>query len=373
MTSREAFIILNLLPNVGPITVKSILKIFKDNIVAVFNKSEGDLLSLGISKKASQVIPNWEKHVNLKLELNKIQSLGLEVINFKDSIYPSILREIYDPPICLYLKGDKNCLSSQGFNLAVVGARKANNYAIENIKKITKQACERKCQIISGLAYGIDTIAHQTTVDNRGKTIAIMGHGLQYVYPKENYRLHNKILETGGLIISEFSVSTSPDKKYFPRRNRIISGLSHAVLIGQASIKSGSLITANQALNEGREIFAIPGPITKDFSGNHYLIKQGAKLTESFEDIEEEFTSFNFFKSFQSKKVNNSTKNINDFNLSEEEKTILIFLAKKNKHDLESIAEGTNMSIGQLMALLTQMEMKKLIYAQGQNYFLTNT
>ncbi len=219
--------------------------------------------------------------------------MQIEEISIENEYYPIQLKNIYDPPLKLYVLGDKKILKQNG--IAIVGTRKATAYGKMVSMKISKELTINGVNIISGLAIGIDTYAHlgnisaQTNEKNIGKTIAVLGSGIDEIYPKENIELARKIIKTGGCIISEYPKGTKPEKNNFPKRNRIISGLSKGILVVEAGIKSGALITADFGLEQGKEIFAVPGDINKTESrGSNELIKDGAKLVFSAKEILEE-------------------------------------------------------------------------------------
>ena len=215
--------------------------------------------------------------------------MKIEEISINNKEYPEQLRNIYDPPTKLYVLGNKEILKQKG--IAIVGSRKATQYGKNVALKISRELSERGINVISGLAVGIDTYAHLGCLqpESKGKTIAVLGGGIDNIYPKANIEVARKIVQTGGCIVSEYVKGTKPERANFPQRNRIISGLSNGVLIVEASKKSGALITAEFGLEQGKEIFAIPGDINKlQSEGCNMLIKDGAKITLSVEDILEE-------------------------------------------------------------------------------------
>ena len=215
--------------------------------------------------------------------------MKIEEISIESEGYPQKLRKIYDPPIKLYVLGNKEILKQKG--IAIVGTRKATEYGKNISLQISKELSQNGIHIISGLALGIDTYAHMGNIyaQSKGKTIAVLGSGIDEIYPKENIELARKIIQTGGCIVSEYELGTKPTKLNFPRRNRIISGLSDGILVVEAGEKSGALITAEFGLEQGKEIFAVPGDITKMQSkGTNMLIKDGAKIVLSSQDILEE-------------------------------------------------------------------------------------
>lgn len=212
----------------------------------------------------------------------------IEELKITNNEYPRYLKEIYDPPKSIYVLGDKNLLNKTG--IAIVGSRNATKYGKQMSSKIAKELAEKGINIISGLAIGIDEYAHMGALQQKnGKTIAVLGSGIDQLYPKQNIELARKIIKSGGCIISEYPIGTRPDKKNFPQRNRIISALSQGIFIVEAGEKSGALITAEFGLEHGKEIFALPGDITKEQSkGCNLLIKDGAKLVLSSQDILDE-------------------------------------------------------------------------------------
>lgn len=213
----------------------------------------------------------------------------IEEILIESEEYPKQLKNIYDPPLKLYVLGNKKLLEQRG--IAIVGARKATEYGKNIALQLSRRLSENGINVISGLALGIDTYAHLGTLQESciGKTIAVLGCGLNEIYPKQNRELAKRIIDNGGCIISEYPIGTKPEKLNFPQRNRIISGLSNGVVVVEASEKSGSLITADFALEQGREVFAVPGNILNQTSvGTNSLIKQGAKLVTNYMDIIEE-------------------------------------------------------------------------------------
>jgi len=221
----------------------------------------------------------------LENELKLIAANNFKVISLNDQAYPPLLREIANPPLVLYIRGDEKILS--GFSLAVIGSRQCSGYGINTACELARKLAMCGVVVVSGLARGIDTAAHTGALT--GKTVAVLGSGLLNIYPRENKKLVDDIAANGA-VISEFSLNTVPDKENFPRRNRIISGLSRGVVVVEAAMRSGALITARLACEQNREVFAVPGQIRAHTSeGTNQLIKDGAKLVNSVEDILLEF------------------------------------------------------------------------------------
>jgi DNA processing protein len=243
----------------------------------------------GIEKHIAQRIKENvdEKYVTHQLEY--LEKNNIKVLTCWDDRYPPRLKKIYDAPVILFYIGDISVLKSDA--VAVVGTRNPSQYGKMVTEKFCRDLVNYNITIVSGLARGVDTVAHRTVVKNGGKTVAVLGCGLDQVYPPENLNLAKQITENGALI-SEYRIGTIPDPGNFPRRNRIISGLSLGILVSEAGKKSGALITAYQALDQNREVFAIPGPISSGKShGTNLLIKQGAKLVQETEDVLQEIES----------------------------------------------------------------------------------
>ena len=212
----------------------------------------------------------------------------MKIIYKSDKVYPEMLRKIKEPPEKLFVLGNEKILN--GFCIGIVGSRKCTKYGEDIAKSLAFNLAKYNVNVVSGMAKGIDSAAHIGTIMGKGKTIAVLGSGFKHIYPKENIKLFNEIIDSGGAIITEYEENIYPVPENFPRRNRIISGLSRGIVVVEAGKRSGSLITAESALEEGREVFAVPGNITSNMSrGTNELIKDGAKLVENVNDILEEF------------------------------------------------------------------------------------
>jgi len=248
--------------------------------------SAAALSSFNLTDKQQQAIssPDWQKIDKI---IQNSQLCDCDIICFDDKDYPYLLKQIYDPPLVLFTKGDSKLLAKP--QIAMVGSRGASPIGLENAFNFAYELAQRDVVISSGLALGIDAQAHKGALASKGKTIAVVATGLDRVYPSRHKKLEQDILNNGGLIVSEFVPGTTPKAGFFPKRNRIISGLSYGVLVVEATIKSGSLITARCALEQNREVFAIPSSINNpQGKGCHWLIKQGAKLVEEYNDIIED-------------------------------------------------------------------------------------
>ncbi|MFH1518951.1 MAG: DNA-processing protein DprA [Candidatus Omnitrophota bacterium] len=279
--AKKGTILLNLL-NLSPGKISGILSCFED-IDWIFKAGVSDFKSIAYFQDEDiKRILALRASAIFGRELELIAQEKVDCIDIFDSDYPQLLKEISSPPLVLYLKGSRAILDK--FSLAIVGSRKPTSYGISITKDFTAQLCRKGMVIISGLAKGIDTAAHRQAIQN-GETIAVLGSGLLNIYPRENTRLVDEIIARGA-VISEFPMLTAPLKENFPRRNRIVSGMSRGVLVVEAGSRSGALITAHLACEQNREVFAIPGSVNSPLSkGTHILIKEGAKLVDCVEDI----------------------------------------------------------------------------------------
>lgn len=287
MDSREALVALNLIEHVGPVRVRQLLEHFGE-APAILGASRHQLLQVrGIGEETADAIAGWEKNINLGAELKRIEDFGCRIVTQEDAEYPELLRQIYDPPVVLYVKGqllpkDKNAV-------ALVGSRLTTPYGMEVARKLAYQLAYLGVTVVSGGARGIDTAAHQGALSAKGRTITVLGTGINVIWPAENKELFTRIAAHGALV-TQFPFNRPGDKQSFPIRNRIVAGMTLGTVVVEANLTSGSLITANFANEYGRQVFAVPGRIDSPRSkGCHDLIKKGAKLCEGAEDILSEF------------------------------------------------------------------------------------
>ena len=355
MTDRIALIILNMISGIGPVRVRELTSIF-GSPAKLLSLSKKELTTApGIGGKLAEDISSWERNIDYEKELSISEKAGVEIITQVDPGYPTALKEIYDPPLSLYVRGTLS--EDTGRNIGIVGSRRVTNYGSRIAKHLAEAASFAGWTIVSGLAYGIDAISHKATVDASGKTIAVLGGGLLRVHPQDHIPLAKEIIKTGGAVITEFPMEFSPNKWSFPMRNRIISGLSQGLLVVEAGLRSGSLITAKCALDQGRIVFAVPGEADNpQAKGTNQLIKDGAKLTASFDDILEEFE---FLPGLQAKEHKIEQEELK-LELPEKEQAILVAL-KKGELSADQLSTETNIPPGALLALLMKLEIKKLI------------
>lgn len=284
MNTTEACIALNMLPTMGPVRLRKLVEVFKEP-QQILTAKRSDLRKVeGIGSEVADQISNWESIVDLAAELKRVADFGATVITQESPSYPKSLREIHAPPIVLYVWGTIEERDQHA--IGIIGARRTTHYGTESAKKMAYQLAYAGLTVVSGLARGIDTAAHQGALAAKGRTIAVIGSGLSRLYPPENRALAEKIRDGNGAVVSEFSMEIEPDRQTFPMRNRIISGWSHGILVVEAGLNSGALITAAQALEQGRSVYAVPGHINAPSAmGSNRLIQQGAKLVMDASDI----------------------------------------------------------------------------------------
>ncbi len=352
MKEKDFWIALNLVPGLGKTLFYRLIKFFgaAENI---FTAKEGDLRKVeGIGVGLAGEILRFDFLKKSEKEKKLAAASGADIVTFEEPEYPENLKGIYDPSPVLYIHGE--LLKGDVASIAVVGVRTPSHYGKLVAEKISGGLAKRGITVVSGMARGIDSIAHKGALDNGGRTIAVFGSGLNVVYPPENLKLRNRIREQGA-IISEFSMSQKPERGNFPARNRIVSGLSLGTLVVEAGEKSGALITANFALDQGREVFAVPGNVNSPKSkGANRLIKKGAKLVENVEDIIEEIPLYireTFIKEeAPSKKAT----------LTIDEGSILSIIEPGASH-IDSIIERSGLSSSKVSALLLSLELNGVV------------
>lgn len=264
-----------------------------ETIENLYNAKEEELLNVkGIGKNYAKLILNSKKEHAIDKHIDFMLKNNIDIISIEDNEYPKILKSTYDPPVSLYIRGNKKILNND--SIAIIGCRECSQYGKNVAQELAYNIARQRINIVSGLAKGIDGIAHKGAILAGGKTIAVLGNGLDTIYPAENIPLAKEILKTGGAIISEYPLGEKPQKQNFPERNRIVSGMSKGIVVVEAKEKSGTLITVDFALEQGRDVFVVPGNINSETSvGTNELIKQGAKLITSYQDVIEEYKKEN--------------------------------------------------------------------------------
>ena len=287
--STFAWLALTMTPQLGPTRIRRVVERLGD-AKAVLRASLTELEACGLPASAAQALALGASRQAAEQELARAAAVGVELLCLDDPGYPEALKNIYDPPVLLYVRGDRQVLDSAG--IAVVGTRHPTPYGLGMAERLACDLSARGLIIFSGLARGVDSAAHRGAVQARGKTVGVLGTGVDVIYPRENKKLVEQMLEQGGAILSEFPMGTAPTPQNFPIRNRIISGLSTGVLVVEAGEYSGTRITARCALEQCREVYAVPGNVINRLSwGPNTLIKQGAKLVATWEDVWEELPS----------------------------------------------------------------------------------
>ncbi len=361
-----AWIALNMTPGIGPRAATVLLERF-GSAEAVFHASRSQLELLRMDAQTVDAILAKSFDERAKREFDEVKKLGGDILVLDDGSYPDILREIADPPPVLYVKGDWQACFDQP-SIGVVGSRSCSTYGENASEMLARDLASRGITITSGLARGIDTVAHRGAMRASGRTIAVMGTGLDAVYPRENNGLVREILAKGGCLVTQFPLGTPPLKENFPYRNRIISGLSLGILVVEASERSGSLITARLAVEQDREVMAVPGNITSGNSfGTNYLIKSGAKLVQQWQDIVAELPAEIAAKILPPKtddrKQREKSQNENYIppDLSPNETTVYKALSLDDATHIDTLVESCGLSFGDLNSALVSLDIRDLI------------
>ena len=367
MDSREALVALNLIGNVGPVRARLLLEHFEEP-AAILSASRQELLRVrNIGEEVTESIANWEKAVDLAAELKRIADFGCRILIQSDPEYPELLRQIYDPPIVLYVKGD--LLPKDKNSVALVGSRMTTHYGTEIARRLAYQLGYLGVTVVSGGARGIDSAAHQGALSGKGRTIAVLGTGINLVFPPENGELYNRIAANGALV-TQFPFNRPGDKQSFPIRNRIVAGMTLGTVVVEANLTSGALITANFANEYGRQVFAVPGRIDSPRSkGCHDLIKKGAKLCEGAEDI---LSEFEYLFPLSNKPPSPAeTGSLPALALSENEQKALEILSHEETN-IDEVIRKSGLPPSAVSVALLSLEMKRLIRQLPGKMFVRN-
>jgi len=364
------WIALNMTPGVGPRVTSRLLEHF-GSAEAVFDAPRRELALLRLPPDTVESLAARELHARADAEIENVRKVGGDILVLDDGVYPALLRETYDPPVVLYVKGAwSECLERPC--VAIVGSRRCSTYGQNAALMLSRELAQRGVTIVSGLARGIDATAHRGALEAGGRTVAVMGTGLDQVYPRDHKKLVDEILNHAGALVTQFPLGTPPVSENFPYRNRVISGLSLGVVVIEAAENSGSLITARLAMEQNREVFAVPGNITSRNSfGTNYLIKgAGAKLVQQWQDIASELPADIAAQllpppSGKSKKKAEllDQLKLSPPDLSEPELAVFKLLSTDTPQQIDTLAEGTKLSITQLTSALLALEMRELIRA----------
>jgi DNA processing protein len=353
------WVVFNNIPGIGRVRFTQLEKYF-GNLENAWKASAGELGASGIDSAALKAIARYRSDISLDEEMEKLQRYGIKVVTCKNDDYPSRLKEIYDYPPVIYIRG--TLLPEDEWCLAVVGTRRASAYGKQVTEELVADLAQSKITIISGLARGIDTIAHKSALKAGGRSLAVFASGLDIVYPSENTRLARDIMEQG-CIISEYPLGTKPRAENFPRRNRILSGLSMGVMVIEAGETSGAMITARMALEQNREVFAVPGSILSPVSrGANRLIQEGAKLVRDYQDILEELNLTTVTRQIEMKEILPET---------ETEVALLRLLSHEPTH-IDEVCRNSGLTTATVSGTLAMMELKGLVKQVGtMNYVLS--
>lgn len=352
MDDIHGVLALSSIPGLGPYRIRNLVGQF-GSPQAVLEASRNALCSVeGVDEKTARSIKIGVDASFVEKQITLAEKKSVRLISFWDDDYPELLKAIYDPPVLLYIKGSLKDLPLR--RIAIVGMRSASEYGRTIAEHFASDLARCGIVVVSGMARGIDTYAHGGCIKAGGKTIAVLGSGLDVIYPPENEKLYCRIAETGA-VISEFPMTTEPAAKHFPRRNRIISGMSQGTVVVEAGERSGALITAYMALEQGRDVFAVPGSVRSMKSrGTHKLIKEGAKLVERVEDILNEIPGWN-----ESVKGSEGIADVREI-LSDDEQVIWGALTDTPVH-IDRIVQLTDRNPSEALALLLSMELKNCV------------
>jgi DNA processing protein len=368
MDSREALVALNLIEHVGPVRVRQLLEHFGE-APAILGASKHQLLQVrNIGEETADAIAHWEKRVDLGAELKRVAEFGCRIVIQADPEYPELLRQIYDPPVVLYVKGE--LLPKDKNSVALVGSRMTTHYGIEVARKLAYQLAYLGVTVVSGGARGIDSASHQGALAAKGRTLAVLGTGVNLVTPPENARLFEQIAANGALL-TQFPFNRPGDKQSFPIRNRIVAGMTLGTVVVEANLSSGALITANFANEYGRQVFAVPGRIDSPRSkGCHDLIKKGAKLCEGAEDILSEFEYL--FPASNRPPTAAATGVLPALELGENEQKVYDTLSHEEA-GIDEVIRKSALPASAVSVALLSLEMKRLIRQLPGKLFVRNS
>ena len=343
---------------IGPVKFSQVISLF-GTAEKAWEAPISRFQPLNLGEKILAAIEKVRKETDPEKELKKCEKLGVSILTPADESYPKLLKEIYDPPFILYVRGQLK--AEDAVALAVVGSRRMSSYGYSVIESLVPPLCFAGLTIVSGLAFGVDAAAHKAVVSARGRAIAVLASGVDRLTPTANAKLGQTIISDGlGAIISEFPLGTDPQPFYFPRRNRIISGLSLGVLVIEAADKSGSLITAHSALEQGRDVFSVPSSIFNSVGiGTNKLIKEGAKMVLSPEDILSELDI---------PSLKGTVKASNSYPLTEEETALFSSIETDELH-IDEIVRRSDLPISKVNSVLTLLEIKGMVKNIGNGYY----
>jgi DNA processing protein len=368
MSDLRYYLALNLLPDIGPVLARRLVAAFGEP-ENIFNSPLSELKKVeNIGDERAGSIAGFKDWDSVNREIDKINEHNVKLVSFTDFSYPESLRYIHDAPILLYVKGDIE--ENDKYAIAMVGSRDATEYGMRTADKLSYGLAAAGLTVVSGMARGIDSASHRGALKARGRTIAVLGSGIDVIYPPENRGLMEKIASSGA-VISEFPMGTKPDKNNFPRRNRIISAMSLGVIVVEAAVDSGSLITVGYALEQGKEVFAVPGNVTSAGSrGTNDLIKKGARLIEGAQDVIAELRTQ--LKGVISEEKFNAKAKRTLPDMTESEKLLYSCLDSEPKH-IDDIIRKAERQSSEALSILLSLELKGIVkQLEGKRFMIEN-
>lgn len=356
MQERFAYIVLNMIEGLGPVSVRRLIDVLGSPKAILEADREALMEARGVGEKLALKIITQRDAIDVEAEVEKAADAGIRIVTPLDEEYPTALKTIHDPPLALYVKG--NLLPQDAKAIGIVGSRSTTHYGLNAADRLAYQLGQTGFTVVSGLARGADTAAHMGALKSKGRTIAVLGGAIDCLYPPENAGLAERIAKQGA-VVSEYPMGRQADRMTFPYRNRIISGLSMGILLIESDIKGGSMHTADAAMEQGRTVFALPGRIdTPGAKGPHYLIKNGAKLVERLDDILEEYELL--IPSAEREAPADSTAARPDVPLSEQEAAVVEALWNEPL-DVDTLARQIGMPSHELSGVLLGLEMKRVV------------
>ena len=365
MTERELCIALNMISGIGSGRYQALLEAF-GSPDGVRLAERGDLMGVdGVGKVIAERIINFDWDAELSRELTFAARGDVKIVTLADADYPADLRELFDPPLCLYIRGKLPENSAR--SIAIVGSRRISAYGERMAGVLAQDAVGCGFTVFSGMALGADSAAHLSVVECNGRTVGVLGSGLGQMYPKENIPLARQIIHSGGAVISEFPLNFPVNKFNFPRRNRIVAAMCRAVIVVEAGVESGAMITARLAAEMGREVFAVPGRVDNiQAKGCHKLIKEGAGLIENFDDVLVSLNSGLRPGELERKIADDAEMS---GNLTPDCQIVYDTLKQYGECDLERLQELTGMSSGMLLSILMKLELKILVERDAEHFY----
>jgi len=367
LSQRQALLALNALPHVGPVTLRRLMDVFNRDAVAVLSAPRAQLLEVeGIGKKVADTLIDWPDQFDLAKEVTHMRRTGTRFFIQEDVKYPELLREIYDPPIGLYWQGeyivDRPCV-------AIVGTRRSTLYGRRVAKRIAAELARLGFCVVSGMASGIDTAAHEGALEVGGKTVAVFGCGLDTIYPPENKDLYENIVAHGA-VASEFPFGRRADRQTFPMRNRVVAGMCQGVIVIESAVSGGSMITARFAGEQGRTLMAVPGRIDQASSGGcHQLIRDGAIMVTSVDDILEELRYKRTQFPAQESELGLKDAGSPPPSLSEAEQAVMDCFVGGEMASPDVLAERLERPISEISGILMGLELKRLVGKRADGRF----